>query len=357
MLQLSGTLRLADGGWLLREGRRVLEGGPRDVTIDLTRVDRAEGGPMALLVQLARELRAAGRRVGIAGPRPEVAAVLALFDAPVTPSEPTGRRDHGVLEQAGRAIHGLGLEARGALTFLGQLLRAVAAALRAPRSVQWSELRPLCAAAGTDALFIVLTINLLVGLILGFQAAAQLHRFGADIFVADLVGLSVVRELGPIMTAIIVCGRSGASIAATLGSMKVSEEVDALTVLGFDPLRFLVLPRVVALLIVLPPLTLLGDIVGVTGGFLVGVLGLDLTSTSYLNETRAAMDLWDFGQGLVKSLAFALAIALIASQQGLATSGGAEGVGRRTTSAVVTIILSLVVIDACFTCVFFVWDL
>lgn len=357
MLRLSGQLRLSDGAWLLREGRRVLAGEPRDVTIDLSGVERAEGGALALLVKLARERRAEGRQVALQGARPEVAAVLVLFDVPVTPSESAGPRDRGVIEQVGSAIRGIGREARGALTFIGQLLRAVTAALRAPRSIQWTELRPLCAAAGTDALFIVLTINLLIGLILGFQAANQLHRFGADIFVADLVGLSLVRELGPIMTAIIVCGRTGASIAATLGTMKVNEEVDALTVLGFDPLRFLVVPRVLALLLVLPPLTLLGDIVGVGGGFIVGVLGLDLTLTSYLTETRAAMDLWDVGQGLVKSVAFALAISLIASQQGLATSGGAEGVGRRTTSAVVTIILSLVVIDACFTCLFFVWGL
>jgi phospholipid/cholesterol/gamma-HCH transport system permease protein len=172
--------------------------------------------------------------------------------------------------------------------------------------------------------------------------------------VADLVGLSITRELGPLMTAIIVSGRSGAAFAAEIGSMKVAEEIDALRTMGFGAMRFLVLPRTLALVLVLPLLTLLGDAVGIVGGMVVGVLNLDLTITGYLQESFKAIELWDIFSGVVKSLLFALVIALVACQQGLATTGGAEGVGRRTTSSVVSILFSLILVDACFT-VFFHW--
>src|SRR6185295_683094 len=132
-------------------------------------------------------------------------------------------------------------------------------------------------------------INFLVGFVMAFQAAVQLKQFGANILVADLVGLSITRELGPLMTAIILCGRSGAAFAAELGSMTVSEEIDALRTMGFGPLRFLVLPRAIALILVTPLLTLMGDVVGVLGGLLVGLMSLDLTITGYLIETRKAL--------------------------------------------------------------------
>jgi phospholipid/cholesterol/gamma-HCH transport system permease protein len=206
--------------------------------------------------------------------------------------------------------------------------------------------------AGTDAVAIVLLINFLIGFVMGFQSAVQLKQFGANIYVADLVGLSITRELGPLMTAIIISGRSGAAFAAELGTMKVSEEVDALRTMGFDPLRFLVFPRMLALILVMPILTLLGDFVGLAGGLVVGVVSLDLTVTGYLNETRRALDVWDVFQGLIKCGVFAVAIGLISCQQGLATSGGAEGVGRRTTASVVSALFALILIDAAFTMVF-----
>ena len=187
---------------------------------------------------------------------------------------------------------------------------------------------------------------------MAFQGAVQLKQFGANIFVADLVGLSVARELGPLMTAIILSGRSGAAFAAELGSMKVSEEVDAMRTMGLGPIRYLVLPRAVALLLATPILVLLADVAGILGGLVVGVSSLDLTVVGYFLETKRAVSLWDVYSGLIKSGVFAVTIALIACQQGLATTGGAEGVGRRTTSSVVTTFFALVVLDAGFTVLF-----
>jgi phospholipid/cholesterol/gamma-HCH transport system permease protein len=159
------------------------------------------------------------------------------------------------------------------------------------------------------------------------------------------------------MTAIIVCGRSGAAFAAELGTMKVSEELDALRTMGFGPIRYLVLPRTVALMLVLPMLTLLADLVAIGGGLLVGILSLDLTISAYLGETQNALTLWDVLSGVVKSVVFALAISLISCQQGFATTGGAEGVGRRTTSSVVSSLFALILIDAAFTVFFHFFEL
>jgi phospholipid/cholesterol/gamma-HCH transport system permease protein len=229
--------------------------------------------------------------------------------------------------------------------------------LREPRTGNWKEIPHLMERTGADAVPIVLLINFLVGLVMAFQGAVQLKQFGANIFVADLVGLSVVRELGPLMTAIIVCGRSGAAFAAELGSMKVGEEIDALRTMGFGPIRYLVLPRTVALMLVVPMLTLLADLVAISGGLVVGVTSLDLTVSAYLGETQKALAVWDVFSGVLKSVVYALAIALISCQQGFAATGGAEGVGRRTTSAVVSILCCLILIDAGFTALFYVFDL
>jgi phospholipid/cholesterol/gamma-HCH transport system permease protein len=195
-------------------------------------------------------------------------------------------------------------------------------------------------------------INFLVGLVTAFQAAIQLKQFGANIFVADLVGISITRELAPLMTAIIAAGRSGAAFSAELGTMRVSEEIDALRTLGLDPYHFLVFPRVLALAVVLPMLTIFADLIGIAGGLLVAMLSLDLTSNAYLIETQKAVGLWDVFSGCIKSVAFGMNVALIACQRGLSTEGGAEGVGRATTSAVVTSLFAIVVVDAMFTVLF-----
>jgi phospholipid/cholesterol/gamma-HCH transport system permease protein len=162
----------------------------------------------------------------------------------------------------------------------------------------------------------------------------------------------MVRELGPLMTAIIACGRSGASFAAELGTMKVSEEVDALRTLGLLPLRYLVLPRVLGLMLVAPLLTLLADAIGIGGGVLVAAASLDVTPSAFIAELRQVMMPWDVISGLIKSVVFSGTLGIIACQQGLATAGGAEGVGRQTTSAVVISLFSLILLDAVFT-VFF----
>jgi len=221
-------------------------------------------------------------------------------------------------------------------------------ALRTPRTVRWRDLGLLMERAGADGLPITALIDLLMGLILGYQAAVQLRQVGGNIYVAKLVALALTRELGPLMTAIVVAGRSGAAYAAALSTMKFGEELDALRTLGLDPYRFLVFPRALALFLTLPLLTLFADLMGILGGLVVAVTGLDLTANAYLIETRKSREVWDVASGVLKSLCFAVVIALVACRKGLAARIGAEGVGRAATSAVVTSIFLLVALDAAF---------
>jgi phospholipid/cholesterol/gamma-HCH transport system permease protein len=204
-------------------------------------------------------------------------------------------------------------------------------------------------AIGVRALPIVALLSFLLGLIMAFQAAYQLRQFGANIFVANLVGISMVREFGPIITAIILAGRTGSAIAAELGTMVVQEEIDALKTMGIDPNRFLLLPRIAALSLVQPALTMMANFVGIFGGFLIGVYYLDLSAPAYINQTIASLTMGDVTHGLGKSLVFAWIIGIIACHCGFSISGGASGVGQATTRSVVASIFMIIVADSMFT--------
>jgi phospholipid/cholesterol/gamma-HCH transport system permease protein len=324
---------------------------------DMSRVERIDGGTMALLVHLRNELKLRGVRSDFVGATGSVHDLVHLYGGDENPVRRKRRRPRSTLDQIGEGVSAFFRSVREVLGFFGDMILAFLGLLREPRTGNWKEIPHLMERTGADAVPIVLLINFLVGFVMAFQGAVQLKQFGANIFVADLVGLSVVRELGPLMTAIIVCGRSGAAFAAELGSMKVGEEIDALRTMGFGPIRYLVLPRTIALMLVVPMLTLLADLVAISGGLVVGVLSLDLTVSAYVGETQKALAVWDIFSGVLKSVVYALAIGLISCQQGFAASGGAEGVGRRTTSSVVSILCCLILIDAGFTALFYVFDL
>lgn len=350
-VRLGGHLALAEAVPLWAELRRLEAGVERGATLDfeLSGVERIDGGAMALLACLRADLHRRGVKSEFVAAGAAVQQLVHLYAGDHVVARLRRRRPQGTLDQLGGATLAVLREAQLVLAFFGQMVRSGAGLLRSPRSANWRELPATMERAGADAVPIVALTSFLVGLAMAFQAAAQLRRFGANLLVADLIGLSITRELGPLMTAIVVCGRSGAAFAAELGFMQVNGEIDALRTMGFGPMRYLVLPRTLGLILVLPLLVLLADVAGVAGGLLVGVWSLDLTVGGYLNETARAVKAWDVTMGLLKSLAFALVIALVACQQGLATSGGAEGVGRRTTSAVVFTLFALILVDAAIT--------
>lgn len=206
---------------------------------------------------------------------------------------------------------------------------------------------------GVNSIPIVTIITFLVGLIIAMQSAYQLERFGATIYIADLVGVSITRELGPLITAIIIAGRSGSAIAAEIGTMTVAEEIDALQTMGINPIKFLVTPRLLAMGIMLPCLTLLADLLGIIGGIVLAVSALNIDLTRYINQTINALVLKDLITGLIKSFFFAIIIAGVGCYQGFIVKGGAEGVGKSTTRSVVISIFLIILADVFFTALFY----
>jgi len=258
----------------------------------------------------------------------------------------------------------LGATGRTVLNYLGHVSRlvdltkdtlfwALVAPWKGRGRIRWKSTIHQMVLIGFNSIPIVAIICFFVGLIMAMQAAYQLERFGASIYVADLVGVSMTRELGPLLTAIIVAGRSGSAIAAEIGTMKVNEEIDALQTMGLNPVNFLVVPRLLALLIVLPCLSLIADVVGILGGFFLAVFNLNISFIRYFNQTAEALVLKDVITGLVKTGFFATIIAQVGSYQGFIVEGGAEGVGKSTTTSVVTSIFLIIIADLITTMIFY----
>ena len=243
-------------------------------------------------------------------------------------------------------------DARDFIEFLGELILKMFNLTAGPTKIRWGDFPLHFSKAGVSALPIVLLILFLIGVITGYQGAVLLSQVGADIYIADAVGISITRELGPLMTAILVAGRSGSAFTAEIGTMRVSEEVDALNTMGFDHMKFLVLPRVFAVMIAMPILTLLADLAGVLGGLVTAITAMDLTIASYLNQLQYTLSYWDVFTGVGKSVFFGFLIATVGCFRGLQVRGGAESVGKFTTTSVVTSILLIIVADAIFTFIF-----
>ncbi|NQT95236.1 MAG: ABC transporter permease [Candidatus Omnitrophica bacterium] len=206
---------------------------------------------------------------------------------------------------------------------------------------------------GVNSLPIVFLIAFFTGMVLALQSAYQMQRINAQMYIASLVALSMTRELGPVLTALVVAGRVGAAITAEVGTMKVTEQIDALETLATNPVKYLVVPRFLALIFMLPLLTVYADFVGMLGGYIVGVFKLHIGSNMYMNMTTSPLDLKDLYTGLLKSVIFAVIIAIISCYEGFRTSGGAEGVGRSTTLSVVTSFVLIIAADCLFTALFY----
>ena len=275
VLALSGRLDSESVTTLWDSVRRAVADVPdRRVVVDASGVDYCDGAGIALFVDLLRHPREP--QVEIANLKPAFEVLLKQFDPGVLehdldPEPPRGP----AVEEIGRAAYTVWRDIRTQVTFVGETTAALAYAFRNPASVRWRDVWRICEQVGADALPIVALISFLLGMILAFQSAVPMKRFGAEIFVADLIGLSMLRELGPLMTAILLAGRSGAAFAAEIGTMRVNQEVDALTTMGLDPVRFLVTPRVIAALLMTPLLTLFANLVGLIGGAITMTIVLD----------------------------------------------------------------------------------
>jgi phospholipid/cholesterol/gamma-HCH transport system permease protein len=264
-----------------------------------------------------------------------------------------GAKKHpGVLERVGDATLELLAGGREILTFVGQLTLALGRLATGRARFRGIDLVVFLQDTGAAALPIVTLISFLVGVILAFVGAVQLNQFGAQIYVADLVGLAMVRQMGALMAAIIMAGRTGAAFAAQLGAMKVNEEIDALTTMGIQPLDFLVLPRFLALVLMMPLLCIYANVLGILGGFVVATTILGISFSQFWNQTVNAIDLMDCVPGLVMSVFFGALVATFGCLRGMQCAGSSSAVGDAATSAVVSGIVSIIVADAIFTVLF-----
>lgn len=349
-LQLRGLWRIQAGLPDAAAAERALGQG------DVRRVEVADAGmeswDSALITFLLR-LHAAGREqeveLDLSGLPDGARRLLALSQAvpargdsaPAPPREPLlARLGHAGVREA-RAVGEM-------LNFVGEATLSFVRMLRGKPAFRRSDFFLLIQQTGAEALPIVSIISLLVGLILAFVGAVQLRWFGAEIYVADLVGIAMTREMAPIMTGIVLAGRTGASFAANIGTMQGNEEIDALSTLGISPMDFLVLPRLLAMLLMMPLLVLYADFVGIFGGWVVGVGMLDLTSAAYVSQTLAKVTADQFLIGLTKSFFFGLIVATAGCMRGLQAGRSAAAVGNAATSAVVTGIVYIIVVDAIF---------
>ncbi len=324
--------------------------GCRSVDVDLVQLDRIDGTGAVLLARLLDRLDAAGCRASIVeGHNVEAARLIALYRERRSVHPAPQTRTMNPLTRIGQLAAQLPGKANEAFDFTGRCAVAVPKAATRPSSVDWHSLPRLIQEIGADALPVTSAANLLVGLIIGFLGISQLGRYGAVARVPELVVVAHLRELGPLVTAIVVAGRSGAGLASEIATMKVSEEIDALRSMGFDPVRWLVVPRCLALVVTLPLLTWIGDVLALVGGLVATIVTTQMTPRAYLLATADALTVSHLLTGLVKSPFLALAIGMIACGQGLLTRGGAAAVGARTTTAVVLAIFSVIAVSALFT--------
>jgi phospholipid/cholesterol/gamma-HCH transport system permease protein len=320
----------------------------RHLAFDARQITAWDSGLVTFVLKVLGETATWGVAADRAGLPAGVRRLIAMAEA--VPERQTGRSGAAPpwLARIGTSAIAAAKALTDELGFLGESLLALAALVRGRARFRISDLLLVAQECGPRALGIVSLISFLIGLILAFVGAVQLQQFGASIFVANLVAIAMTREIGCIMTAIVMSGRTGAAFAAQLGTMNTNQEIDALSTMGISPMEFLVLPRMLALIGMMPLLTVYSDLVGILGGAVVGIGMLGLGPTEYFEQTRAAVHVSDFLIGITKSSVFGIVVALAGCLRGMQSGRSAAAVGLAATSAVVTSIVYLIVLDGIF---------
>ncbi len=352
VLTIEGSLNAQTVGRLWQETEKRLAGKtPPGIIIEAGNVDYIDMSGQAYLLHFTRLMKDRGGQVNIRGLQPDFQHMiehLSCFDCLDKPARPK----RSIFEELGMATVKLGHDTRDFFTFVGQFVSAFSHSLIRPGTIRWRDVLLHIENVGARAVFIVSLIGFLMGLIISFQSAMPLRMFGAEIFVARLLGLSMVRELGPLVTAILMAGRTGSSFAAEIGTMKINEEINALTTMGLSPVKFLVVPRMLAAMVVMPFLTMFFILFSFMGGAIV-MSSLGFPLTTYINQITMFLGLADFAGGMFKAVVFSLLVAWIGCVRGLQTATGASAVGLSTTSAVVSGIVLIAVADGIFAVTFF----
>ncbi len=356
-------LELAAGGAWTIAGAAALEtivgdlspGAAKQVRFELSGISALDTAGVWLLRRTAKMYQAAGASVVFEGAAERFAPLFELVEENEDSHPPRPVHANPLLamiRRVGETTVEAWQEAVALVGFIGHVSVTWARAFARPRRFRLVSLANQIERTGLDAIPIVGLMAFLIGVVLAYQGATQLRRFGAEIFTIDLLALSILREIGVLLTAILIAGRSGSAFTAEIGTMKVNEEIDAMRALGLDPMEILVLPRVIALMVTLPILTFLSDVVAMIGGAAMAIVSLDMTATQFIGRLEASIKPTHFLVGMVKAPVFAYLIAVVGCYEGLRVSGGAESVGRLTTRSVVQSIFLVIIADAVFSILF-----
>ena len=350
LLALSGRIALDNVNDLLTELRAFLERmSPAKLEVDLGQVEYLDSSGALALIFLEKEAQTRNIPFSFANASESTQRIMGLIDPETLDLSPLRQEEElNFFEQLGQGALGLLDEGYQVLSFFGKVLTSLISLFFRPRLIRWNEVLVYMQKTGVEAFPILGMMSLLMGLVLAFMSSFTLQEFGAIIYVAALVGVGFVRALGALLTGILTAGRSGSAFAAEIGTMQVNEEVDALEVMGFEPIQFLAVPKVLATMLVMPILTIYSIFFGILGGFLVGVTVLNISIYTYINQTQKALVVFDIFYSLVEAVIYGMIIAAIGCQRGFQVRGGAEEVGTATTSAVVAGLFLILVAAAIF---------
>ena len=355
VLSIRGSLNVYEVGRLWKQLERELERfGAKSLLLDLSKLDYMDGGGVSFLHFCERRMKEAQGSFSVRGLKPAHKRLMELY-GPASAS--AKRREEYIFsnipDRIGRLTYGFLESLWLQIAFIGEIVWEMMQLLKNPRRLRFQDMLHTMDAVGVRGVGIVSLIGFLLGLILAFQSAIPMRQFGVEIFVANLVGLSLIRELGPLITCVILAGRSGSSFAAEIGTMKINEELSALKTMGLSPVRFLVVPKMIGMLLVTPFLTIFFNFMGILGGSVV-LLSMGYPMVAYLNQVSSSVDLSDAAGGLFKAVVFAILVAGVGSYQGIFTGTGAQAVGTSATRAVVHGIILIAVTDGAFAVLFFV---
>ena len=346
-----------EGDWLVQSGlpsfdaveKELKDGSAKALGFETSKLGRWDSGLLAFLVACSDLCKQLQIEFKIDSLPDGVQKLIRLSEAvPVKEDARRQERTTSIFYRVGDVALHAQSGVHNAMGFIGETVLAGVKMVRGRAQFRWSDMFVVVQEVGPEALGVVALINFLVGVILAFVGAVQLQQFGASIYVADLVAIGTVREMGALMTGIILSGRTGAAFAAQLGTMKVNEEIDAFTTFGISPIEFLVLPRILALVLMMPLLVIFADAIALFGGYVVSVSMLDVTSVEYFNRTVEAITLSSFFLGIVKGAFFGLLVALTGCLRGIQCGNNAAAVGQAATSAVVTGITAIIASDGVF---------
>ncbi len=348
IVRLEGDLVVASSTEVYSKLRNIpRQRGIQKVVLDFSKAGRVDSSAIAIVSLLGKHLKRQGKDLEFTQLQDHHRAAFELRPEGTVDRAPSVE-PRGALERIGENVYEVGGSAKSLASLIADVFRQSFAVMSRKKRLPAGALAHQIVTMGVDAVFIVALLSFLLGVTMAFQGATQLQRFGAGVFVADMISVSMVRELAPLMTAIILTGRTGAAIAAELGTMKVRSEVDALTSMGINPVRFLIVPRMAAITLVVPALTLIGMFVGMLGGMLVAWGTIDMPPVTFWLRAIERLDAGSFTYGLGKSVVFAWIIGLSGSHLGMRAGFDPSSVGSATTRTVVTSIFFIIIVDAVF---------